>query len=549
MRALRRLFRSGTVLFVLGVVPRSSSAQLLIITPDAEPAAVSHAELAYATGDGPPVTWLGLRLASRPVAVVAALPRGARAEAALDAWFAALERSSSPNILPPQSAIDCIERPGYVHVAWPRRESEPASELDLESEADVAAALEAQGLPVPEALPEADHYAVWAWAGGEGDETTRSLRVVGASSPLALQPGGAFPVLISGITAGPAQWRDELPNDELSVELEPGPQCDYRERLRDWLVEHQSPLLESRSRQLLFDWSILESTVSLPPLAASYARAASREQDFDADECAKQLGQLRRSEAPSVTACGGAMDFQLALLASGNERATLQRWVGSGANGFFPDRLSENGQARLPLLRAASTTESACNDRPPPILVIDPPTRGSTTGGRSSVVNEDTVVVESTTTDGSCNSAPGRDPYYDDRDTVACSSDTSSDAGNDDDCAGDSSSSGSDDTCSGDSSSSTDDDACSGDSSSSSSGSDGCASDSSRSEDSGCDGGSEDESYDGDTCTGSAAPRAEQRQKLQAAQTPRPRRVTTSLWSLAFVALALPIRRRKRRKI
>jgi hypothetical protein len=91
-------------------------------------------------------------------------------------------------------------------------------------------------------------------------------------------------------------------------------------------------------------------------------------------------------------------------------------------------------------------------------------------------------------------------------------------------------------TCAGDSSTSSetgDEVDCGSDSSSSTTSDDGCSGDSS----------SETGGYDGDTCTGSAAPRtgppAQHAQK-------RPQRLKTSLWTLAFAALVLPIRRRKR---
>lgn len=552
MRAVRRLVHYCTVLFAVGVVPRSSGAQLLVVTGEGDSAAIAHAELAYAEGDGPPVTWLSLRVSSGPVAVIAALPKAATAEPGLDAWFAALEKSSSPNVLPPRSALDCVEPPGYAHVTWPRGSGEPASELDLRSADDVATALEDQGLPPLRALPEAEHYAVWSWTRADRERTTRSLRIVGASAPLELTPAGAFPVLVSAVTSEPRQCLGERLNDELSARFLPGPECNYREVLEEWLAAHDTPLLETRSHGVLFEWAIHGNVVSSPPLADSYGRAASRELAVDADECARQLLELRHPDAPSPAACGDARDFELALAAAGPERATLQRWAISAAQGFSPLRLQPGGDPRLPLLNARSVADPGCGEPPPPLVVIDPPGGRSVAGPTTTTGVEETPVVDATTAgDVGCSCSPGHDPYYDDRDS-ACSSDTSgtSDDG-DDACSGDSSSSSSDhDACSGDSSSSSDDgdDTCSGDSSSSSSSSDGCGSDSSSSGDSGCDGGSEDHSYDGDTCSGSAAPHAERGQKLQA-RTARPRRVKTSLWSLALVALALPIRRRKRRKI
>lgn len=510
----------------MGLFSGSSQAQLLVVTSDAEPRAIAHAELAYADGDGPAVTWLALRHSRGPLTVVAALPKRAQAEPALDAWFAALEACSSPGVLPPQNTPACSATASYVSVAWARTRGAPAQELELETADDVAAALDEQGLSIPSELPEADHYAVWSWAAPDSDETTRTLRILGAERPLSLLPSVAFPLLVTGITRGPKQMSSELGNIELGVELA-GTDSDYHERVDDWLRVHDEPLLETRSRAVLFDWSILGNSVSLPPLADGYARAAARElPELDAEECAAQLRKLRRPNSESGTSCGAALDLSLALAAAGAEQASLQRWITSGDRGFRPAELLDGGEPRPPILRARSFDDAGCVTEPPPPVVIEPPPTSGAPSGRGStttVVEQTTVVEAAPASDVSCGSSPRPDPYYDDRDTVTCGSDTSSDAGRDDDCSADSSSSSADSGCGSDTSSS--------------------------SADSGCDGGSEDHSYDGDTCTGSAAPRAEDRQKTQAGLTTRPRRLKTSLWTLAFAAVALPIRRRKRAKI
>lgn len=144
------------------------------------------------------------------------------------------------------------------------------------------------------------------------------------------------------------------------------------------------------------------------------------------------------------------------------------------------------------------------------------------------------VVVEREPVEVSCGGSPEPEPtgtydYYGNDDTdESCSADTTSDyeSGQEDtDCSSDTS--GGSDT--------SEDVDCSSDSSSTSSTSsdDSCSGDSSTSETSG---------YDGDTCTGQAAPREGSERRAQG----RPKRLKTSLWSLAFAAVVLPIRRRKR---
>src|SRR6185436_17744414 len=119
----------------------SARAQLLVATTPGDVPAIAHAELAYATGEGTPVTWLSLRLARGPVALVAALPPAAIAEPALDAWFAALEATASPNVLLPDDATNCGRAPSFVHVSWPRAAGAAATELAVTTTEDVAAAL------------------------------------------------------------------------------------------------------------------------------------------------------------------------------------------------------------------------------------------------------------------------------------------------------------------------------------------------------------------------------------------------------------------------
>jgi hypothetical protein len=206
---------------------------------------------------------------------------------------------------------------------------------------------------------------------------------------------------------------------------------------------------------------------------------------------------------------------------------------------------------------------SACASEPLPPIVIDrnPPVGRGDPPVVETVVVDDTVIVEREPVEVSCGGEPEPEPidqyeygYYEEDDEVDCSSDTSgsSDTSSDEDCSSDTSGSsdnaGDEGDCSSDSSSSQSDSEadCSSDSSSTSSSSDdGCSGDSSSGESGG---------YDGDTCTGQAAPRSDS--KAQAGVTNsaqgrlkrrRPQRLKASAWALGFVALVLPIRRRKRR--
>ncbi len=557
----------GSVRFVLAslvaLTAPPAQAQLLVATPPGDPPAVSHAELAYASGDGVPVTWLSLRLARGPVAVVAALPDDTRVETALDSWFAALEATASPNVLmPDQQQRSCKSTARFAHVGWPRDVGAPETALELQSAEDVQAALDEQGVNLSSQLPVAARYLVWSWAGSNEAQTTRTLRVLGGAAPLSLLPGMPFPVLVNAVTRGPVTLPGELPAQRLDVTFQPGEpaQSDYAERLRTWISARSEPLLEMRARAPLFDWTTYADTVSLAPLMQSYATRAAKElKGIDAEACREQLLALREPGAPAASACGEARDAELAVQAVGAEQLTLQRFALSGAAGLEPEKMPGGGDLNEPVLHATHFDDQRCEPKPDPVVVVDPPLRSGTDASQdqgSSEIVETPVTVHETTTpvEVSCGSSTESERRDEVSDDSGCSSDTSSTSSSDgdtrsDSCSGDSSSSSSSDddtradTCSGDSSSSsssdTSDDSCSGDSSSSSSSDSssgsGCSSDSSS-------------GYDGDTCTASAAPGGEHTQKSQAGlhASTRPKRLKTSLWTLAFAAVMFPIRRRKR---
>ena len=508
------------------------------------------------------------------MAIVAALPEGANADVGLDAWLSALEVTASPNVLLPTSKTNCGQTGSFAHVVWPRSGGVSATELVLPTAEDVRGALAGEGLTLERELPAAKRYLVWSWPAADKAQTTRTLRIAGGSEPLALLPGSAFPLHVSSITRGAVALPQESLNDELSVTFVAAerPSSDYRERMQDWLDSRTEPLLEARARGPLFDWTIHADAVSLASLMGSYAQRAGKElPELDSDACGDQLRALRDQGAPSASACGDASDASLAMAAAGAEVPTLQRFVVSGLNGFVPAEAVAGGDANPPVLRARLLDDSGCAVQDdPPIVIMPPVDRGggeiSGPRGTTTVVVEQTVVVdESPRGDIYCGGSPQPEPrdeaYQSDS---SCSSDTSStsDTSDSSDCGGDSSSSSSDSGCASDTSSTSESEPetidCASDSSSSSSSDDsGCGSDSSSSSyddssDSGCSGGSDESSgYDGDTCTGAAAPGGERTQKASAGLSSRPgarrpQRLKTSLWSMAFVAVVLPIRRRKR---
>jgi hypothetical protein len=548
MRGLRGSVRFVSLVLAALTAAGSASAQLLIATPADVGDSVAHAELAYAVGDGPPVTWVSLRVRRAPVVLVAALPEGASAEVALDAWLSALEASASPRVLLPRDTTDCGEA-SFVEVTWPRSAGAMPDELRLESAEDVASVLAEQGLVASGELPSASAYLVWSWSGLTTARTTRTLRIRGGASPLSFLPGSPFPILLNAVTRGAATYAGEVDGSALDVTFIAGPneRSDYRARVEGWLAGPADPLLETRSHGLLYDWSIHSDLVSLAPLTRTYAvRAAAELPGLDDEACGNALAALRvtASEPQSEPeACGSARDAALALQAADPELATLQRFVISGAHGVSAESLSGGGLPRAPTLRAKLLDTAACPEVQQPPKVVDPVVSGGAAGGArqprgdSEVIVEETVVVEQhQPVEVDCTGSPQPDGGYDD-DDVDCSSDTSSSSDTD----------GSEADCSADTTASEpegDDASCTDDTSSSSA-----------SDDSSCDGGpsdgsEQDDGYDGDTCASvSATPRATQESRAGLTRSKRlkgSRRLKTSLWSVAFAALALPIRRRKR---
>lgn len=555
MRSLRGFARFASLLVafssVAALVAVPAHAQLWVAANPAEPAAVEHAELAYALGEGATATWLALRVRRGSVAVVAALGEEARASVSPDAWFSALEASASPSVIPPQGSPDCGAVSRYVRIGWPRSEGAAAVQLSLESSGEVAAVLEAEGMVPPRELPALANYVVWLWSETERAFTTQTLRIEGAATPLLPAPGAAFPISVSALSNGPLWFENELETTTLAVTFVGGerPTTDYRERLGEFLDSSGSLLLEARARSLIFDWSIYGDVVSVAPLVRRYAEQAGAElSNVDVEACREQLARLSESGAPASSACGDAVDAGLALSLLDPTRATLQRFQLSSLAGVEPGLLLPGGEPSPPLLRAQSFDGSACASEPLPPIVIDqnPPVGGGDPPVVETVVVDETVVVEREPVEIGCSGEPEPEPsdqyeygYYEEDDEADCSSDTSGSSdttGDEGDCSSDSSGSQSDSEadCSSDSSSS-----------SSSSSDDGCSGDSSSGESGG---------YDGDTCTGQAAP--DSGSEAQAAMTSsaqwrsnrhRPRRLKASAWALGFVALVLPIRRRKRR--
>lgn len=534
MRTLRGFVRLalGGCVGLLSSAP--APAQLLIAEP-AGAAVVRHAELAYAFGADAPVTWLSLRAERGPLALVAALDAGARCDEGLDAWFAALEDAASTRVLPPKGvSSSCGQSLSPLVVAWPRAPGVAPQVVGLQQSEDVRALLEDQGLLPPAELPAADSYVVWSWPELDSEFTTRPLRISGARAPLELLPHASFPVLLSALTRGAMSLEGELGTSELSVSFVVAKQQthDYHERAAAWLAQHEAPLLELRARGPIFDWSIYDGA-SVPPLVARYARAAARElPQLDGSACADQLGSLRepRPTPVDLAACGAATDVGLALAAVDSEVATLERLLVSSRRGVSWRAFTPGGESASPVLHAAQLDTSSCvSAAPQPSSPQPSPVAGGSTispaPSRELEPEPSVVVVESQPIELDCSGSS--EPTLYQGDEVDCSSTSSSSASADDDCSGQSYDSSEDDTD------------CDSDASASSAGDDGCSGDSTGEGDEGYQG------YDGETCTGQAAPRQPQAAPRQA-QAARPRRLRTSLWSLALAALVLPIRRRKR---
>ena len=136
----------------------SARAQMQVATAPGQPPAIAHAELAYASGTGTPVTWLSLRVKRGPVAIVAALPADASTDMGLNAWFHALELTASPNVTLPRGATNCADTGRFAHVTWPRSAGVLPTELVVQTQEDAATALRDLGLSLTGELADAARY-------------------------------------------------------------------------------------------------------------------------------------------------------------------------------------------------------------------------------------------------------------------------------------------------------------------------------------------------------------------------------------------------------
>jgi hypothetical protein len=561
MRGMRGFVRIVSGCWASLLVSRLAFAQLWVAEPpDSSP--IAHAELAYAFGAGKPVTWLSLRAEHGPVAVVVALEAEAAVEEGLDAWFGALEQAGSPRVLPANHvSAACGRQLTPLFVSWPRAASALPSAVELQTPDDVRALLDSEGLLAPSELPLAARYWVWSWPDGDSAFTTRTLRIQGQEEPLALEPHGSFPILLSALTRGAMTHAAELMNSELAVTywVAQSQSNDYRQQALGWLGAHDDPLLELRQRGSVLDWSSYEG-VPIPPLVESYAQAAGLEEPER------------------------ATDAELALAAVDSDVATLQRVLVSSRFGASWRAFTAGGEPWAPVVRARRLDTSSCVSSQ---AAPSPVERAPVSGGKTSPTpvsrddfesdfesrplghHEPTEINCSGSTEHrqdetDCSGASESSSTQDDE--VDCSSEPASTSQSDDaDCSGGSEESSETEStdCSGGSeeSNQTEDTDCSGgseESSQSDAEATDCSSDSSSSSDTaddGCSGNSsgegsdsEDDSYsgyEGETCTGQAAPRkaptAQHRSRLK-----RPRRLKASFWTVALAALVLPIRRRKR---
>jgi hypothetical protein len=543
MRCESQLFARGGVAccLALALCTGAARAELSLATPADNTTRIEHAEVAYAFGSDQPITWLSLRIDRGPLAVVVALPEGARLEPAGDAWFSALEETAAPRVLPPQAAAACYASLDALPVSYPRQHGRaPDAQLRVTAE-DVQAALDVQGLVLPEGVVSNGDYAIWLWNARGAPFTTQTLRLQGGDAPAELRSREVFPVSLSAVTLGPMKLDAEQDKQRLKVTYHgDDSRHDYVSAAGAWLAEESAPLIESRGSTLLFDWTLYAERLTVAPLARSYANKAWALED--ASSCAQQLFALRSPDADPATACGEANDFELALRAVRGP-ASLARWLVLSSHGIQPSQLESGGLPVTPAMLASNWDPPSCGSHVGPPVVVPPTPDVERPDGSTeppSVSHEGYWVEEPEPVEVGCSGSPTPEPTHETgaaQQDVDCGSDSSGSSESDGDCSSDSSGSSEAGDCSSDSSGSSDED---------------CSSDSSSEADAeSCDSGS-DTGYDGETCTGSAAPKAAERRSAlgaggrTSARGQRPARLRLSLWSVAFVAIVLPIRRRKR---
>jgi len=586
------VLRSACLAVVLGLVlctVRDARAVGAVLSPGHDRANVVQARYAMTTSPWQTTRWASLRVERFPGAMAWLLPvrRGARVDEVTDAWFEALELASAPRIVPP--VCDASASKLRTRVEGPTTLTPSVRALDvalLDDPAALRAFAASWGFELPAAvdnrfrtLSERGFRLIALVYGGAADrEFTRTVRITDdafPAVPLFMTLGIDEPIDITAFLMGADRYRVGKGSE---IELDPDRILFLRdgstnyatmlgERLAD--ARGESWVLETAGHRLLFEgmWGP-SGTDPSPPLVTTYLARAAAYGDTDGyPSCVTAIqrlaamtgrvgracaagslatvqgsgGECSESTAPDEIAAGvlrcGPAAADLALALSGLELSTtwLTRVRGIVPAHEFGDDLAattDPGPPKSPFL-LATHSEIGCSSTSSPDggssgpTPVPPGLAPPVAPPNPTVVPDPTGMIVD----------PGEPATEGLSLSCSCSPAAPESAESNDSCdRSDSSSSGSDEGCDGapEDDSNTDEEGCdSSDSGSSSDADDGCDGDSGSSDD-GC-----------DTSSGSSS---SSESKCNVPRRSRRGRSRTSLVTLAFAAILLPLRRLGRRR-
>ncbi|MCC6647309.1 MAG: DUF2330 domain-containing protein [Polyangiaceae bacterium] len=526
--------------------------------------------------------WLGARLAGAADHVVWIVPReaGVAVDLASSAWLDALEDATAPRVLAPQGSL-CDGPPELVSTGDSPVGVEPPVARRIESAAALADAEAAWSLALDPtdrvallaSLAEGDELLAVRWTPRDGESSTPVLRLRGG-------PGAVVPMQLTRAEAGQpiaitvslvASARATAPLTSLVAIADadlswPGGAASYA-GARDALLSTGTAarfIVESASPTALTAGEWVTGAGKAPSAADAFLRRAALRGELPGD-----VGQVTAAIAPALAGdavfaapcargdlvaggpCAGGPALGAGSLGRADDLAFAlagtprQRWVTrlagripAGGRGKALSLAVGDGGA-MPVLRRAGDDRCASATGPfgggPSGATPAGPSAGGPAPGAPSQPSQ--PVEDEPPPPSSSQSTVDVNVGCHTDGAQSCSSDSSSDAG-DDGCSSDSSGDADDDGCSSDSSGDADDGGCSGESAGDEGS--GCgSSDGGEGSGSGCSGG-DGSSTGGCTSNGGGSSGGD-------CTVSRARRRRPSKWAFFVLALAFPLRRWSRR--
>lgn len=381
----RRFVLAFTVIAGLGVSSSVNAAGAVLAPNGTSTPAYVHVRVALAASAAAAKStrWIEVTVPphERAMWLVPVRP-GARVDVAIDPWLDALDRATTPHVLPPDETPSC-DAPRAVDRTDPWTEGADATRVSTALSTSTVAATAADAVaratergyvvaPDLEARIDLLYRSGWQLLalelGASSTVTTsETLRVTDDGGPvLPLAITGGASVRVTAFTIGPG-----VASAPRTAEIDPsdlrwGSAGSNYEALRRARVEDGDAWLrEAASHDVLFE-GIRSPGVEIPSVIDAY---------FDAGSCrdgVRATGKRTDVVDASELTCAKKPDLALALAGSAPRKAVLTRWSAAVREGSFASNVafefSDASPQRAPLFRASSY--ETCE-----VVTVDPPPR------------------------------------------------------------------------------------------------------------------------------------------------------------------------------